>query len=117
MLVDLIRGDREPSSGLHSYVRHMMAVLVFDAERRGRLISAIDLARYTDHLATAVTDALQYFIGHGQAIPDSESRYSARPLGSPYRAFVARYVWKTLRRAITTFPRKSLRLIALIPGT
>lgn len=74
IVVDVIRGDHEPSSGLQSYVRHMMAVLAFDAERRGRLISAMDLARYTDHLATAVTDALQYFIGHGQAIPDSESR-------------------------------------------
>jgi phytoene/squalene synthetase len=74
MLVDLIRGDSGHSSGLQSYVRHMMAVLVFDAERRGRLISGIELAGYTRDLSTAVTDALQYFIGHGQFTPQSESR-------------------------------------------
>jgi len=38
-LVDLIRRDREKSTGLQSYVRNMMAVMAFDAERKGRLIS------------------------------------------------------------------------------
>jgi phytoene/squalene synthetase len=33
----------------------------------------MDLARYTHHLSTAVTDALQYFIGHGQFVPQSQS--------------------------------------------
>ncbi len=74
MLVDLIHGDPGHSSGLHSYVRHMMAVLAFDAERRGRLISEVELARYTRDLSTAVTDALQYFIGHRQFIPQTKSR-------------------------------------------
>ncbi len=77
MLVDLIRGDRGKNSGLQSYIRYMMAVMVFDAERRGRLISQAELAEYTRWLATAVTEALHYFIGHNCASPRSEIRYLA----------------------------------------
>ena len=43
MLMDLIRSEREERSGLGSYIHHMMAVMAFDAERRGRLISADEL--------------------------------------------------------------------------
>ena len=39
MLADLIQGDKETDSGLQAYLRNMMAVMAFDAERRGRLIS------------------------------------------------------------------------------
>jgi len=77
MLIDLIRGDREPCSGLQSYLRHMMAVMVFDAERRGRPISRDELESYTSHLAIAVTDALHFFIGHGCALPKTKDRYLA----------------------------------------
>src|SRR5579864_3036724 len=69
MLVELIRADQEPDSGLRSYIQNMMAVMAFDAERRGRLISQEELASYTQHLATAVTDAVYYFIGHDQPWP------------------------------------------------
>jgi phytoene/squalene synthetase len=77
MLADLIRGDREKNSGLQSYIRNMMAVMVFDAERRGRLISQEELVEYTRWLATAVTEALHYFIGHDCASPRGEARYLA----------------------------------------
>jgi phytoene/squalene synthetase len=77
MLVDLIRHDGEKSSGLQSYVRNMMAVMAFDAGRRGRLISQEELAGYTQCLATAVTEALHYFIGNGHSSPRSEARYLA----------------------------------------
>jgi hypothetical protein len=77
MLIDLVRGDRTPDSGLQSYIRHMMAVMAFDAERRGRLISEIELANYTRWLAVAVTDALHYFIGHGCHAPRSTDRWHA----------------------------------------
>ena len=40
MLVELVRDDTEKNSGLQSYLRDMMAVMSFDADRRGRLISA-----------------------------------------------------------------------------
>ena len=77
MLVDLIRSDEGPDSGLQAYIRHMMAVMAFDAERRGRLISQQELDAYTLNLATAVTEALHYFIGHGQYAPQDDTRYCA----------------------------------------
>jgi phytoene/squalene synthetase len=77
MLVDLIRRDREPDSGLQAYLRCMMRVMDFDARRRSRLISQVELAEYTRWLATAVTEAMHYFIGHGSFAPRDETRYLA----------------------------------------
>jgi len=77
MLVRLVQGDREPNSGLQVYIRNMMAVMVFDAYRRGRLISQKELNGYTHWLATAVTEAMHYFIGHCCASPKDETRYLA----------------------------------------
>ncbi len=75
MLVDLVAADREPSSGLQSYLRSMMAVMAFDAGRRGRPISQMELSAYSRLLSTAVTDALFYFIGHSTPAPHKETRY------------------------------------------
>jgi phytoene/squalene synthetase len=77
MLVRLVQGDREPSSGLQAYIRNMMAVMVFDAYRRGRLVSQKELNEYTRWLATAVTEAMHYFIGHCCASPKDGTRYLA----------------------------------------
>jgi phytoene/squalene synthetase len=77
MLEKLVQSDREMNSGLQTYVRNMMSVMVFDAYRRGRLISQKELNEYTRWLATAVTEAMHYFIGHGSASPRNESRYLA----------------------------------------
>jgi Squalene/phytoene synthase len=77
MLVDLIRNDPAWNSGLQSYIRNMIAVMAFDANRRGRLISDDELTEYTSHLATAVTEALHYFIGHNDPPPYSTTRYLA----------------------------------------
>lgn len=77
MLVDLIRKDRGKNSGLRSYLYNMMAVMVFDTERRWRNISQSELSSYSHFLATAVTDALHYFIGHDCPAPCSERRYQA----------------------------------------
>lgn len=77
MLVHLIQGDVEKDSGLQTYIRQMMAVIAFDAGRRGRFISQAELESYTRWLATAVTEALHHFIGHGCPTPHDESRYSA----------------------------------------
>ena len=77
LLVDMARGDTEKDSGLQSYLRNMMAVMAFDVQRRGRPISRAELAAYTLLLATAVTDALHYFIGHTCPAPCSEMRYMA----------------------------------------
>ncbi len=77
MLIDLIQGDRENNSGLQSYIRNLMAVMSFDAERRGRLISQHELGEYTRWLAVAVTEAMHYFIGHNSGCPRGEARYLA----------------------------------------
>jgi phytoene/squalene synthetase len=74
MLVDLVRSDTEKVSGLRSYLHNMMAVMAFDAERRGRLISRAELNGYTHYLSSAVTDAMHYFIGHHCASAHDETR-------------------------------------------
>ncbi len=77
MLVALVEKDQEPNSGLKLYIRNMMAVMAFDAERRNRLVSSQELDFYAHSLATAVTEALHYFIGHGSASPHGPARYLA----------------------------------------
>jgi phytoene/squalene synthetase len=77
ILADLVRNDTAVNNGLRSYVTNMMAVMVFDAGRRGGTISQIELKEYTLNLATAVTDAMHYFIGHNDTSPECETRYLA----------------------------------------
>jgi len=77
LLVELVRHDYEKNSGLQSYLRNMMQVMDFDARRRGRLISQLELNEYTYWLASAVTEAMHYFIGHGCFSPHDETRYLA----------------------------------------
>ena len=65
MLADLIAHDRGLNSGLRSFIYNFMAVIEFDAYRRGRRISQRELAGYTACLGTAVMDGLLYFIHNG----------------------------------------------------
>ncbi len=77
MLVQLIRQDHENNSGLQIYLRNVMKVMEFDAWRRGRLISMAELDQYAHWLASAVTEAMHYFIGHDCYSPHNEARYLA----------------------------------------
>ena len=77
ILVDLLRGEHDNNSGLLSYVLNMMAVMSFDAYRRGRFITQAELTEYERLLATAVTEAMHYFIGHNQYSPRDNTRYLA----------------------------------------
>ena len=79
MLIELVGQDHEKNSGLQSYLYNMMQVMEFDARRRGRWISQTELDQYTRWLATAVTEAMHYFIGHCcyASRPHDESRYLA----------------------------------------
>ena len=77
ILVDLVHNDRERNNGLHSYLHNMMAVMAFDADRRGRLISQKELDKYTNWLAISVTEAMHYFIGHNSLSPRDDTRYLA----------------------------------------
>jgi phytoene/squalene synthetase len=77
LLVELIRSDTEQASGLQIYIRQMMAVMTFDVQRRGQLVTTAALDQYTRWLATAVTEAMHYFIGHDSRSPQGEARYLA----------------------------------------
>ncbi len=77
ILADLVHNDSGTNPGLKSYLFNMMAVMEFDAERRGRVISTIELDEYALTLATAVTDAIYYFIDHDHPPEPHLARYRA----------------------------------------
>ncbi len=77
ILADLIRHDRGENSGLQSFIRHMFAIIEFDAYRKGWSIDHEELIWYAGTLSKSVTDGLQYFIGNGHPYPDGDNRLSA----------------------------------------
>ncbi len=77
ILRDLIANDRSENSGLQSFICNMFAIIEFDAQRKGRLISAEQLDWYVNTLGKSVTDGLLYFIGNGSSYPEAENRYQA----------------------------------------
>jgi hypothetical protein len=77
MLVELVQQDHEKNSGLRLYLTNMMRVMNFDVERRGKLISQMELNEYTRWLATAVMECIHHFIGHDDYAPQDETRYLA----------------------------------------
>jgi phytoene/squalene synthetase len=77
MLLDLTRGSMGQDSGLQIYLKEMMAVMVFDAGRRDKRVSALDLEWYSGRLATAVTEAVYAFLGDAYRAPCSAPRYMA----------------------------------------
>ena len=77
IIADLIGHDRGESSGLQFFIRNFLAILEFDAYRKGRLISQGELRWYSSGLGKSVTDAIQYFIGNGHPYPESNNRYLA----------------------------------------
>jgi len=95
MLAELIKSDPNGKSGLALYIRNMMAVMQFDANRRGRLISQSELDDYAGNLAMAVTEALHYFIGHDSFSPHHSQRY---------RAAIGAHVTHMLRDTLDDIP-------------
>jgi len=75
MVADLIRHDRGKNSLLQSYIRNFLAIIEFDAYRRGQLISQDELMWYSKCLGRATTDGILYFIGNGFPYPAGEARY------------------------------------------
>jgi phytoene/squalene synthetase len=106
MLIDLIQRDHEKDSGLQSYLRSMMDVMEFDAKRRGRLITQIELNEYTRWLATAVTDNLHHFIGHGEFAPRDETRYLA--VSAAHITHMLRDTYDDLQAGYYNVPRELL---------
>jgi phytoene/squalene synthetase len=77
IIADLIGHDRGADRGLQSLVRNFLAIIEFDAHRRGGLVSQGELVWYSNRLGKAVTDAIQYFIGNGHPYPTAGNHYLA----------------------------------------
>jgi phytoene/squalene synthetase len=106
MLVELVQRDREKDSGLGAYLRNMMLLMDFDARRRGRLISQVELNEYTRWLAIAVTENLHHFIGHGQFAPRDETRYLA--VSAAHITHMLRDTYDDVRAGYYNIPREVL---------
>jgi len=76
-LIEIVRRDRPGHPGLRSYLDHMLAVMRFDADRRGRTIRSEELAWYSGCLSQAVMDGLTYFVGHRLPYPPGPARLLA----------------------------------------
>lgn len=107
MLIHLIRFDPDPQSPLAAYVHNMMSVMAFDALRRGRLISQTELAAYERSLAVAVTEAMYYFIGRGQAAPRAPERYLA--VRAAHIAHMLRDTYEDIRAGYFNVPAEFLQ--------
>jgi phytoene/squalene synthetase len=114
MLVDLVRNDTEKHSGLQTYLREMMGVMVFDVQRRSRLITQAELTEYTRLLATAVTEALYYFIGHGDPSPCPEVRYLA--VTAAHITHMLRDTYEDIEAGYFNVPREVLQSHGMAPG-
>jgi phytoene/squalene synthetase len=113
MLVELVQGDLEKHSGLQSYLRNMMLVMDFDARRRGRLISQVELNEYTHWLAVAVTEAMQYFIGHDEFTPHDETRYLA--VSAAHITHMLRDTYDDMQAGYYNIPREVLEAHQIWP--
>ena len=114
MLVELIHHDREKNSGLQLYIRNMMQVMDFDVKRRGRLISQAELNEYTRWLASAVTEAMHYFIGHDGYAPRDETRYLA--VTAAHITHMLRDTFDDLRAGYYNIPREVLEANHIRPS-
>lgn len=113
MLVELVRSDTETASGLRSYLDNMMVVMAFDAERRGRLISQAELDGYTRCLASAVTEAMHYFIGHCSFSPHDETRHLA--VSAAHITHMLRDTYDDLQAGYYNIPREVLEAYHIGP--
>jgi phytoene/squalene synthetase len=113
MLVELIQKDQEKNSGLHCYLHNMMAVMAFDADRRGRLISQMELNEYTRLLASAVTEAMHYFIGHCCYSPHTETRYLA--VTAAHITHMLRDTFDDIQAGYFNIPREVLNINHISP--
>jgi hypothetical protein len=114
MLVELLRHGDRSDGGLETYLRHMMQVMEFDVVRRGRLVSGAELDAYTRHLAIAVTEAMQTFIGHRAATPRDETRYLAA--SGAHILHMLRDTLPDVRAGYYNVPREILESARIGPG-
>lgn len=114
MLADLIGHDEEENSGLHSFIYNFLAIIEFDAQRKGRLISQEELTWYSTTLGTAVTDCVLYFVGHGHVYPENQSRFLG-PTGA-HIAHMLRDMLADVGEGFINIPREYLETNGIGPG-
>jgi phytoene/squalene synthetase len=113
ILAELIQNDRQKNSGLQSFIRNMFAIIEFDANRKGRLITLDELKWYSERLSQSVTDGLQYFIGNGYPYPKSANRYWAA-LGA-HIAHLLRDTLQDIADGFINIPREYLEAHGITP--
>jgi phytoene/squalene synthetase len=113
IVADLIRHDRGKDSGLQSFVRNFLAILEFDADRRGRLISQDELEWYSRCLGKAVTDAIQYFVGNGHPYPTADNHYLAAT--AAHIAHMLRDMVADVAEGYINIPRETLEAHGISP--
>ena len=113
LLFELIQRDHEKNSGLQTYLRNMMLVMEFDANRRGRLISQAELNEYTRWLASAVTEAMHYFVGHRCFSPRDETRYLA--VSAAHITHMLRDTFDDVQAGYYNIPREVLQANRISP--
>jgi phytoene/squalene synthetase len=113
ILAELIMNDRQKNSGLQSFIRNMFAIIEFDANRKGRLISLDELKWYSERLSQSVTDGLQYFIGNGHPYPKSTNRYWAA-IGA-HIAHLLRDTLQDIADGFINIPREYLEAHGITP--
>jgi len=115
ILVDLVRRSKPADQDLQGYLRQMMRVMAFDAQRRGRLITRQELDDYTNSLAIAVTSAMHHFIGHGSCdSPDDVDRNRAAT--GAHLVHMLRDTDADVRNGYFNVPREVLEASSIGPG-
>lgn len=114
MLATVIGNDRGANSGLQSFLRNMMAIIEFDAYRKGKIVSQQELDWYTDRVANSVTDGLQYFIGHGYPHPEGADRLLA--VKACHISHLLRDLLPDVAQGFINIPREYLQAHGIGPG-
>ena len=114
MLVELVQRAGSGDEALVAYLRNMMRVMDFDVRRRGQLVSAAELSDYTGWLATAVTEAMHYFIGNGAEAPRDETRYLA--VTGAHIMHMLRDTYEDVRAGYFNVPREVLEASSIGPA-
>ncbi|MCP4541048.1 MAG: squalene/phytoene synthase family protein [Chloroflexi bacterium] len=125
MIADLIMHDRADnadsagrshpgeSSGLQFFIRNFLAVIEFDAYRKGRLISQEELTWYANCLGKSVTDGILYFIGNSCLYPTAENRYLAAT--AAHITHMLRDMVSDITEGYINIPREYLEAHAISP--
>lgn len=113
IVADLISHDRGGNSGLQSFIYNFLAIIEFDAYRKGRLISQQELTWYSNSLGKAVTDCIQYFIGYCHTYPTADNHYLAAT--AAHIAHMLRDMVADMAEGFINIPREYLEAHSISP--